>query len=171
MPEERNQVCRNRTMSSLMATNAPRQLQVRATTDDNGHFFTEAMKQVYAAAFAAPKVRGKRLHDVRSEALLRAVTMQDGPYRKIAHGVQHAYDAMFKTITEKLWTDLNAVFERTRHDVNQVCSTKEDDSPEAKKMREDLLAMLPGARERLERDIKKELARCKQGRYVTRTDE
>lgn len=129
------------------------------------------MKHVYAAALTTPRVRGKRYHDVRSEALLRAVTTQDGPYRKIAHGVQQAYDTMFKAVAVQLWADLNAVFERTRHDVNQVCSTKEDDSSEAKRMREDLLGMLPDARECLEKYIKRELAKCRQGRSSTRIEE
>lgn len=122
------------------------------------------MKNIYAAALAAPKIRGKRLHDARSEALLRAVTTQDGPYKHILHQTQATYTAMFKTATEKLWHDLNDVFERIRHDVNQVCSTKEDDSPAAKAMREALLAMLPEARKRLEHDIWTELAKCRRGR-------
>lgn len=129
------------------------------------------MKDVYTKALAAEKIRGKRLHDVRSDTLIREVTMQDGPYKKIGHSIREAYDTMFKRITESLWDELNAVFERLRHDVNQVCSTKEDDSPEAKKMRAELLAMLPEARERLESEILTELAKCKQGRSNKKTEE
>lgn len=141
-----------------------RLIQIRATTDNHNHYFTAAMEDVYAAALGAQKMRGKRLHDVRSDTLIRNVTMQDGPYREIAHGVRKDYDARFKAITDKLWADLNGVFERTRRDVNQVCSTKEDDSPEAKKIREELLAMLPEARDRLRNEVWRELAKCKQGR-------
>ena len=61
------------------------------------------------------------------------------------------------------------MFKKTQHDVAQVCSTKEDDSPEAKTFREQLLAMLPEARERLNNDIFKELAKCKKPR--SRTEE
>lgn len=148
-----------------------RRIQVCATTDEKGHYFTETMKEIYAAALNANKIRGKRVHDVRADAFLRGVTMQDGPYKKIGHQIQEAYDPMFRAITDKLWTDLNAVFEHLRHDVNQVCSTKEDDSPEAKKMREKLLAMLPDARKRMEEDIWTELAKCKQRRFVSGPEE
>lgn len=141
-----------------------RYVQVRATTDYEKHYFTEAMEEVYAAAVAAPKVRGKRLHDARAAALLHGVTMQDGPYREMANRIRKDYDTLFQASTEKLWTDLNAVFEHIRYDVNQVCSTKEDDGPEAKKMREELLAMLPEARDRLDKDIMRELARCREKR-------
>lgn len=137
---------------------------MRATTDDDGHYFSEIMKKVYAEALNAPRIRGKRVHDVRSESLIRAVSTMDGPYMKIKPGISKAYNSMFKTTTGKLWDELNAVFERTQHDVNQVCSTKEDDTPAAKKMREELLARLPDARDRLENGIWKELERCKQGR-------
>jgi ketosteroid isomerase-like protein len=146
-------------------------LQARATTDDEGHYFTDAMRGIYAAALAAQKVRGKRVHDVRAAELLRGVTAQDGPYKHISNSVRRDYDAMFKTTTDKLWTDLNAVFEHIRHDVNQVCSTKEDDSPEAKKMREELLAMLPEARDRLEKEILRELSKCKENRGKTKMEE
>jgi hypothetical protein len=146
-------------------------LQIRATTDDEGHYFTDAMHDVYVAALAAQKIRGKRVHDVRAADLLRGVTAQDGPYRHISTSVRKDYDAMFKTATETLWTELNAVFEHIRHDVNQVCSTKEDDSPEAKKMREELLAMLPEARDRLEKQILRELAKCKENRGRTKSEE
>ncbi|UPX15327.1 uncharacterized protein EKO05_0005776 [Ascochyta rabiei] len=145
-------------------------IQIRATTDESKHYLTEIMKQVYSSVLAAPKVRGKRVHDVRSEALLRAVTKQGGPYKQIAQRVQQAYDAKFSIITAQLWDDLNAVFERTRLDVNRVCSTKEDDSLEAKALRAELLAMVPDARERLE-EIKRELRKCKQCRAVVKTEE
>lgn len=161
----------NHLYASTIRLICSRRIQLRACNDDDGHYFTEVMKDIYAAAIAAPKIRGRRLHDARSESLLRAVTMQDGPYRKISHSIQEAYEAMFKTTVEKLWTNLNDVFERTRHDVTQVCSTKEDDSPEAKKMREELLAMLPEARKCLENDIWKELAKCKQGRSSTKIED
>lgn len=145
-------------------------LQVRATTDEPGHYFTRAMKEIYAAALTAEKVRGKRVHDVRAAELLRRVTAQDGPYKHIANSVRKDYDAMFKTTTDTLWANLNAVFEHIRHDVNQVCSTKEDDSPGAVKMREELLAMLPEARERLDKEILRELATCKEKKGKTKME-
>jgi hypothetical protein len=129
------------------------------------------MKGMYAAAMSAEKIRGKRLHDVRSDTLLRKVTMQEGPFRDIANGIRKDYDSVFQDIVEKLWNDINAVFERTRHDVNQVCSTKEDESPEAKRMREELLAMLPEARDRLRDEVWMELAKCKQSRVVSEMEE
>jgi hypothetical protein len=129
------------------------------------------MKGIYAAAMSAKKIRGKRLHDVRSDTLLRKVTMQEGPFRDIANGIRKDYDSIFKEIVEKLKNDINEVFERTRYDVNQVCSTKEDESPEAKKMREELLAMVPEARDRLRDEVWMELAKCKQGRVISETEE
>lgn len=120
---------------------------------------------------SAEKIRGKRLHDVRADTLLRKVTMADGPFRDIANGIRQDYDSMFKELIEKLWNDINAVFERTRHDVNQVCSTKEDDSPEAKRMRKELLDMVPGARDRLKSEVWVELAKCKQSRVVSEVEE
>jgi hypothetical protein len=138
-----------------------RSIQVKATTDEKGHYFTEAMKDVYKAALTAPPVRGKRVHDVRSGVLLRGVTAQGGPYLKIGQGIKEDFDDMFKRSIEQLVQKLDNVFSKIQHDVNMVCSTKEDDSPEAKQMREELLAMLPDARECLEKEIWKELDRCK----------
>lgn len=119
----------------------------------------------------AEKIRGKRLHDVRADTLLRKVTMQEGPFRDIANGIRKDYDSIFQNIVDKLWNDINQVFERTRYDVNQVCSTKEDESPEAKKMREELLAMVPEARDRLKSEVWMELAKCKQSRVVLEIEE
>ena len=146
-------------------------LQIRATTDNDEHYFTESMKEIYAAAMRAEKIRGKRLHDVRADTLLRKVTMQEGPFRDIANGIRKDYDSIFQNIVDKLWNDINQVFERTRYDVNQVCSTKEDESPEAKKMREQLLAMVPEARDRLKSEVWMELAKCKQSRVVLEIEE
>lgn len=129
------------------------------------------MKDIYAAAMRAEKIRGQRLHDVRADTLLRKVTMQEGPFRGIANGIRKDYDSIFKDIADKLWNDINEVFERTRYDVTQVCSTKEDDSPEAKKMREELLAMVPEARDRLKSEVWVELAKCKPGRVVSEIEE
>jgi hypothetical protein len=146
-------------------------LQIRATTDNDGHYFTESMKEIYAAAMSAEKIRGKRVHDARAGTLLRKVTMQEGPFRGIANGTRKDYDSIFQDINKKLWDDINAVFEHTRHDVNQVCSTNEDDSPEAKRMRKELLAMVPEARDRLKSEVWVELAKCKQGRVVSEIEE
>ncbi|KAG9203245.1 hypothetical protein G6514_003164 [Epicoccum nigrum] len=143
-----------------------RVLQVRATTDDDEHYFKEAMKAIYAAAMSAERIRGKRVHDVRADTLLRKVTMHEGPFRDIANGIRKDYDSIFQETVEKLWNDINEVFERTRYDVN-----REDDSPEAKRMREDLLAMLPEARDRLKTEVWVELAKCKQGGLVSEIEE
>ncbi|KAH6633395.1 hypothetical protein C7974DRAFT_392704 [Boeremia exigua] len=103
--------------------NEIRRIQTRTTTNDTDHYFTAAMQPIYAAAVHTPKVRGRRLHDLRAHALLTGVTAEDGPYRALATHIRAAYDAVFQHATADLWTQLNEVFERTRHDVNLVCST------------------------------------------------
>lgn len=79
---------------------------------------------------------------------------------KIHHGIQCDFDTIFRARIEKLIKELDAVFQRTQHDVNRVCSTKEDDSPEARKMRAEMLDMLPEARELLRGEIKRNLEMC-----------
>ncbi|KAF1845146.1 uncharacterized protein K460DRAFT_416455 [Cucurbitaria berberidis CBS 394.84] len=141
-----------------------RQIHVRAITDDEGHYLTEAMKEVYSATMSVKATRGQRVHDARSAALTRGITTLSGTFMKISHGVRGDFDKMFKEHINKLIKDLDIVFLRTQHDVSLVCSTKEDDSPDAKKMREELLAKLPDARQHLQDEIWKHLGHCKMSR-------
>ncbi|KAJ4983924.1 hypothetical protein SVAN01_10610 [Stagonosporopsis vannaccii] len=138
-----------------------RKIQIRATTDDPGHYFTEAMKPIYKAAVAAPKPRGQRVYDGRAAEFKRGVSAQGGPFMAIPEGIKADWDAAFREMMDRLTERLDDVFKKIQHDVTQVCSTKEDDSPEATAFRADLLAMLPEAWERLEA-IRKELAKCRQ---------
>lgn len=145
-------------------------IQIRATTDDPGHYFTEAMKPVYQAAIAAPKPRGQRVHDGRAAAFKRGVTAQgSGPFLAISAGIKADWDASFAAMTDSLTKQLDRVFGQIQHDVTQVCLTKEDDSVEARAFRASLLAELPHARECL-RDIERELARCRQSRSGTKAE-
>lgn len=82
----------------------------------------------------------------------------------ISEGMRSDWTKAFNETITFLIEHLDAVFGKIQHDVNQVCSTKEDDSPEAKKLRAELLAMLPEARERLTVDIFGKLAKCKKPR-------
>lgn len=86
---------------------------------------------------------------------------------KISEGINADWDTSFKESTEALVEKLDAVFRKIQHDVTRVCSTKEDDSPEATKFRADLLALLPAAREKLTGDVFAKLAECKKPRAKT----
>ena len=125
------------------------------------------MKPIYKAALEAPKPRGRRLHDGRAGAFTRGVTTQGGPFMNISEGIKADWDTSFKDSTEALVEKLDAVFRKIQHDVTQVCSTKEDDSPEATKFRADLLALLPAARSRQTEDVFAKLAECKKPRERT----
>lgn len=122
------------------------------------------MEAVYISALAAKKMRGMTLHKVRSSMFTAGVTQHGGPFLSIAKRTREDFEAGFAERTDALVKKLDKVFADTQHDVNQVCSTKEDGSPEAKKMREELLSMLPEARERLNNDILRRLDECKKPR-------
>jgi hypothetical protein len=85
----------------------------------------------------------------------------------ISEGIKADWDASFKESTEALVRQLDTVFRKIQHDVTQVCSTKEDDSPEATKFRADLLALLPAARATLNEHVCAKLAECKKPRART----
>lgn len=122
------------------------------------------MLKNYKDAMSAQKVRGQRVHDVRVAAFNRGVTAQGGTFLEISQGVQTEFDKTFKAHIDKLIKDIDNVFDSLQRDVNRVCSTKEDDGPEAKKFRDELLEMLPQARERLENEICRHLGYCKMSR-------
>ncbi|KAF2036590.1 hypothetical protein EK21DRAFT_83544 [Setomelanomma holmii] len=142
------------------------EIHLRATTEDEAHYFTVARKKVYEAAMNPTRIRGKRVHDCRSDALTRGITAhgQDGVFLKIAQGARRDFETAFAARVETLIDQLDKVFGRIEFDVNQVCSTKEDDSDEAREFRAGLLAMVPAAREVLEYDVYRLLETCKQPR-------
>ena len=102
------------------------------------------------------------MHVTRSDAFKKAMCVNDGPFMAIHHGIRNDWDQMFPARVETLIADLDDIFRKTQYDVDKVCSTKEDDSPEGKKMREELLALLPEARQLLKDGIWKHLALCRE---------
>jgi dsDNA-specific endonuclease/ATPase MutS2 len=80
---------------------------------------------------------------------------------QIHKGIREDFPPMFQAKISQLIKDLDNVFRYIQHDVDQVCSTNDDDSPEGKKMREELLSMLPEARQFLHEEIQKTLRTCK----------
>jgi len=81
---------------------------------------------------------------------------------QIYKGIQEDFGGMFQPKVNKLVSQLDKIFAQIQHDVDQVCSTNEDDSPEGKAMREELLTMLPDAREFLKEKVQNLLKRCKE---------
>ena len=104
--------------------------------------------------------RGSTLHTTRCNAFQKLLCAHDGVFMRIHKGIQEDFDAMFQPRVNKLVSALDRIFAQIQHDVDQVCSTNEDDSLEAKAIREELLEMLPAAREFLKEKIQKPLKQC-----------
>jgi hypothetical protein len=149
---------------SIQGANSTRKIHVRACTEGEDHYLPSAMDEVYEQALKAKPYPGATLHFVRCETFRKLLCAHNGVFIKIHAGIKEDFDKMFLPMVGKLVKDLDNVFALIQHDVDKVCSTNEDDSPEAKAMREELLAMLPSAREFLKEKLQKQLRRCKEPR-------
>jgi hypothetical protein len=122
------------------------------------------MEEVYDQALKAKPYPGSTLHFVRCDTLKKLLCAHNGVFMEIHGRINEDFREMFLPMIAKLVKDLDNVFALIQHDVDKVCSTNEDDSPEAKAMREELLAMLPSAREFLKEKVQMQLRRCKEPR-------
>jgi hypothetical protein len=105
---------------------------------------------------------GSTLHTARCKVFKKLLCNHNGTFMQIHKGIEADFNDMFQTKVDMLVFELDKIFAQIQHDVDQVCSTNEDDSPEGKAMREELLAMLPAAREFLEEKVQKRLKQCKE---------
>ncbi|KAF2866905.1 hypothetical protein BDV95DRAFT_598435 [Massariosphaeria phaeospora] len=141
-----------------------REVQVHAVTDGEGeeYYFVEAMKAVYETASTAAAGRGQKLHDVRCNTFEKLLCAHNGVFMHIQHEAREDFKLMFDKRIDALVKELDTVFSRIQHDVNKVCSTKEDESEAAKKFRAGLLDMLPAARETLNGEVKRTMKLCQE---------
>jgi hypothetical protein len=69
-----------------------------------------------------------------------------GVFMSIYRGIQKDLPSALQAKVKSLTKDLSTILDQTQHDIDQLCCTGEDDTPETKKMKADLLVLLPQGR-------------------------
>lgn len=118
-------------------------------------FFTPTPTLTYRDANLCPGVRN--LRTARQTVLESGLKAQDGPFHQL-------HVKIFEELTLKLNAHRDGLIEETQTILNEIqreidlyCTKKEDNSPEAKKLREELLAVHAVARKRANEELRPKL--------------
>ncbi|KAJ4359640.1 uncharacterized protein N0V89_000195 [Didymosphaeria variabile] len=110
-------------------------------------YFYTAFKPAYDAANGAQKIKKKTLHYARCKAFEQALTVPDGPYYQLHTTIFEELIEHLENLREKLIHDIKSVLGEIQHEINMACSRKDDNSPEAKAFRREVMGQNDKLRE------------------------
>ncbi|ORY12845.1 hypothetical protein BCR34DRAFT_624118 [Clohesyomyces aquaticus] len=137
-------------------------VHAKTVTDGEGHYFSEAMLEVYTKCnVSRSPIRGKTLHKCRCEIFENMVCGPNGPFRSVPDRVDAAICKAVNQNGRKLNNGILNIFGTMKKDFARMAQKKDNDSPEGKKFRAELYSLVDEAKLVLNGPVKECLELCR----------